>query len=48
MDAGARIERLSRLPVTHVVAGETPPDGPSRPGDPPGAGSNGVAARETT
>ncbi|HYT39503.1 MAG TPA: hypothetical protein VEN99_08330, partial [Acidimicrobiia bacterium] len=22
MDAGARIERLSRLPVTHVVAGE--------------------------
>jgi CBS domain-containing protein len=26
MDAGARIERLSRLPVTHVVAGEA--DGP--------------------
>jgi hypothetical protein len=31
MDAAARIERLSRLPVTHVVAGE--PDGAgARPG----------------
>ena len=44
MDAGARIERLARLPVTHVVADEARPDdsdGADRAGD-------GVEARETT
>jgi hypothetical protein len=29
MDAGARIERLARLPVTHVIAGEA--DGAGAP-----------------
>ena len=41
MDAGARIERLSRLPVTHVVAADAPPDGPPPDG-------NGVKAQGTT
>ena len=38
MDAGARIERLSRLPVTHIVAGDAPPDG----GGPDGRGGPGM------
>jgi CIC family chloride channel protein len=47
MDAGARIERLSRLPVTHVIAAEDQPSSDGlRPDD--AAAGRGAEPRETT